>query len=279
MRELRFLSAREFKTHTIHFLASLPLLRDIVSFVNNYNNLMIIVPSHGIKDSLLQAGVHTHKVLVAPLFFDRKLVSFAPCKVKPIEHCKDTFVVTYFGSPLSVRGTDTLLKAFRDLINQRYDNLKLILLLRVESDTERKEACRLYKMAKRLGIERNVSFITHTLSREELDFYLKNSSIIALPFKIVQSEPPLTILESLAIGKPLITTTTCGLPSIVPSRCALFSRPAQHNSLAECIRLLTENWSLSRKLSKNAKTFISKLPEPTVFTLFIEDVLLRYTCE
>ncbi len=276
MHELRILTPCELKAHTIHLLLSLPLLRNLVAFVNNHSKVTIIVPSQGIKNSLMESGIHAYKILVAPLFFDRRLISplYSHGSKHNVLNCNGSLMLTYFGSPLSIRGTDTLLRAFKLLVDEYRDsNLRMLLLLRVESDAERKEAYKLRKLSKRLGVRDKVTFIMQTLNRERLLLHLRESDIIALPFKIVQSEPPLTILESMALGKPLVTTATCGLPSLIPATCAFFSQPGNHVSLAQCIKSLVENNSLLNAISKNASSFISRLPGPEVFVSFVEDIL------
>jgi len=236
-----------------------------------------MVPSQGIKNSLIGSGIYAYKILVTPLFFDRRLVSppHSYSSKRNALNCNGSLTLTYFGSPLSIRGTDTLLRAFKLLVDEYRDsNLRMLLLLRVESNVERKEAYKLHKLSKRIGVRDKVTFIMQTLNRERLLLYLRESDIIALPFKIVQSEPPLTILESMALEKPLITTATCGLPSLIPTTCALFSQPGNYVSLAQCIKSLVENNSLLSTISKNASSFISKLPGPEVFVSFVEDILL-----
>jgi len=61
----------------------------------------------------------------------------------------------------------------------------------------------------------NLTIIDKAMTSDSLLKTIKTSDIIVLPFKINAMEPPLTIIESMSMGKPVITTNVGGNKELI----------------------------------------------------------------
>ncbi len=81
-----------------------------------------------------------------------------------------------------------------------------------------------------------------------------------MPFKITLSEPPIAILEAMALGKPVVTTKTGCLPELVTSNRGILVEPADQQQLTHFIYVMSQNMGLAEKLGKNGKTYVEDMP-------------------
>lgn len=226
----------------------------------------ILVPSKHLKDSLVKIGVYRSKIKVIPSTIDEDY--FSKIKLnnlrKKLDFNPDNFIITYFGSPCTLRGTDTLIHSVPKVL-RRNDKINVLILSRRGSKenlmlTHSLEEVFLKKLAKRLGVARFVRIIPGILNRKELKEFLYVSDVIVLPFKLLFNEVPLSILEAMALGKVVITTDIGPLAEIVAKNRGLTVKPSDANALADAIMYLIDNREESVQLGINAKEFASNLP-------------------
>jgi glycosyltransferase involved in cell wall biosynthesis len=77
--------------------------------------------------------------------------------------------------------------------------------------------------------------------------------MIALPFRLLSSDVPLSVLEAMALGKPLVVTDIGCLPELVPCGTGLVVPPAAPKKLAEAILLLARGEGLRAHLGAAAR--------------------------
>lgn len=167
---------------------------------------------------------------------------------------KNDKIILYFG-PLSLfRGVDTLLMALREVV-KKIPSTKLLLLAR--EATDKKEAKKLEKLARRTE---GVLLIKGVLEEEMLIKFLSLVDVVVLPFRFwPQVECPLTILESMAMGKPIVTTNVGALPEIVTNReNGILVRPGDAKILAEATIELLMDKDLSCRIGKNARLYVQR---------------------
>ena len=68
---------------------------------------------------------------------------------------------------------------------------------------------------KKLNLENSVKIISGELTKSELSRFVEMSDVVALPFKVLQSETPLAVLEAMSRGKVVVTTRIRTLEDIV----------------------------------------------------------------
>ncbi|BAV33907.1 glycosyl transferase [Sulfuricaulis limicola] len=119
----------------------------------------------------------------------------------------------YAGSPKAIRGFDLLLDAFRRLGSR---DAELRILARGSTDAEVNAIRR--RIDSRLGELRDrVEIVGGWMERERYREELRAADVAVLPFVLVPSELPVSVLECIACGTPVIATDIDGLPEAVGS--------------------------------------------------------------
>jgi len=227
------------------------------------NVSVITVPNNALKERLIEYGIRAEKIQVIPVGFEGKMftssINFSIVR-KKLGLPAEAFIITYLGSPLTIRGTDTLIKAAK-ILKARLENFKIIILSRTDSFLEKKEEMFLLSLIKKFDLSNRICVISGVLNQKIVREYIWASDIIALPFKIVPSEPPLSLLESMACSKPVITTSTCGLAELITPDRGLLVKPGDPEDLALAIYEVAQDPNSRNELGRKAKEFISKLPD------------------
>jgi glycosyltransferase involved in cell wall biosynthesis len=159
------------------------------------------------------------------------------------------FTFLYLGYLASARGVDDLIKAF-ELTNREWSSTRLIIshtgLHPSEQNLVLSKICKLRPRSIEIsGFSKNLSEI------------LNRSNAVVLPFRttVGYTQPPLTVLEALAHGRPVITTNVGCLPEIIKDGINGFCVPPNNP------RLLAESMLEMRQadldcLSKEANDYI-----------------------
>jgi len=217
----------------------------------------IIVLSVSNKKRLTNCGVNPERiVVVSPGVHDDDLEL---CDARDLEILKEKIapeglpIVLYFGSPLSLRGTDDLVRAFACV--HRIVPAKLVILLRMDDRACLRELEVLLRIAEAHHILNQVIVESTFLSRHVLRQYIQAADIVCLPFKLVISDVPIAILEAMALGKPIISTCLDGIPELLAGRGAIVL-PGQPAQLASIMNKLIADNDLSEKLGKRARNYM-----------------------
>jgi glycosyltransferase involved in cell wall biosynthesis len=281
--DLRKLSREEIWSHRLHLAVSLLPGQLLVRKLNNKMISKITVPSNAVKSSLCKFGVRPQKIHVAPLAFqssskilDRSSNTFEARRSLNLP--KEDFIITYLGSPNTIRGTDTLLQSARYL---KKDNVHFCMLILSRHDFEEDDSFESYlqKLIRAYELGHFVKIVSGTLSKRVVDDYIEASNLLVFPFKIVQSEPPLSVLEALGLGKPVIVTNKCGLPELVTPDTGFLVKPNDPHGLANTIYLCTQNPDMLAKMGERAKICTSVLPSYEVLGRWTQDLLSQTTSQ
>jgi len=136
---------------------------------------------------------------------------------------EEDWVVVFFGSPAPLRGLPDLVKAVK-IARGQIRNLKLLILSRPSNNSNP------HKRFVRLAD--HITLVDDQLSPPSLSRYINASDIVALPFQMIPSDVPLSVLESRALGKPVITTRTACLPELVECGDHYLAHPADPRNLS-----------------------------------------------
>jgi len=164
--------------------------------------------------------------------------------------------ILYFTSPMTLRGSDVLIKAFKK-VSSRIP-CKLTFLSRFDSPDLASDEKRLKLLLDKVP-EQDVLFFSGILSQEGLIDYLTQATIVCLPFKIVISDYPVSIVEAMAQGVPVITTSLSSLPEIIGDRGVLV-KPNDVKDLANKILETLNNKELRKKFIENSLSYINNYP-------------------
>jgi phosphatidyl-myo-inositol dimannoside synthase len=249
--EIKNLSIKEIlQTNLLSFFMSFPLLRNTVKNLNHQNIAGIIVPNNSVNNRLVQLGVVNEKIRIAPLCFESDLPY--------IEHQKTNskhFTICYLGPSPSVRGTDIILDVI-EMFSKNGIPIHLKFLLRTPNPEKEKNF--FVKKCLKKQISNYVSINAGLLDRTQLSEELYDSNVIVIPTKFVWNEPPLAILEAMALGKPVIASNVCGLPELIGDNG--FTVNPTSDAFYKCIKTIYTNHDLEIEIGNKAKNFILSLP-------------------
>jgi len=247
----------------------------------------IIAPSPSIGKWLANIGVQGGKVVVVPSTLDLDLLHRAKEELEFDESSRDmknelglsadSFLITYFGSPCTLRGTDTLVQSIPRIL-KIHDAVRLLILSRgaVDEDyflSHAPEEDYLRRLAAKLKVTDQVRIVGGTLSRQRLLQFISASDVIALPFKMVFSQPPISILEAMSLGKVVIATNANGLSDIVTKDRGILVNPGDANAVAKAVCDLIEDPKWRVLLQSSARSFVSNLPSWDHITRYMIDLL------
>ena len=224
-----------------------------------------IVLSDATRSGLLKMGVPSEKVILIPPGIDKswlKVVSDNEVKIRTrrqISFTPEDFIVAYFGPPRSIRGIDILIQA-TSIACRTVPGIKLLVLSRRERDQLCREEQRLRKLAERLGVGRRMRIISGFLSQEEIAKLVVSTDVVALPFKLVPSDAPLSILEAMAMGKPVVSTLVNGIPELLADGRGLLVRPNDPPSLAQTLIYLGLHPDTVANIGVKARGYASERP-------------------
>lgn len=233
----------------------------------------IIVPSNHHKTSLAKIGVNPQKVVIIPSTIDTNTARNPGSSHETTRFREEAglraedFIMTYFGSPSTLRGIDTAVRSVPKIL-PKVRNTKLLILSRrnlAKSDTEHQyfdeEEKRLKQLIRTLGVEDNVEIVPGLQSKSRLRQYIRASDVIALPFKIIFSDPPLSVLEAMSLGKVVVTTNMGSLREIVHGNRGILIEPNNSDALAHAVIFLAEHPDQKTQLEHNAQQFAANLPD------------------
>lgn len=252
-KELKNLTLREiFQSNLLNFFTAFFPLKYLVKNLNHKNISFIIVPNNTIRERLMQLGVSKHKIVKISLCFESDIKLD---KLKKIKDKKKPFTICYLGPSFSIRGTGILLEVIK-LLKKDGHNILLNFLLR--SPNPDIEKAYFKKICEKKGISENVEIKAGFLTEQVLFQEITNSDIVVIPTKYVGNEPPLAILESMMLGKPVVTSNVCGLPELVSN--LGFCIDPNERSFFNCIKSLIDNPQLLEEAGKKGKLFVNSLP-------------------
>ena len=155
---------------------------------------------------------------------------------------KEEKIIIFVGTLKKVKGIKYLIEAM-NIVVENNPEAKLILI----GDGEEKEE--LKKIVQELNLGEKVTFLGRKFN-EEIPGYMVASDVFVLPS--LSEGFPVTILEAMAAGLPIIATKVGGVPEIIKENDNGFLVEPQNSlQIAEKILLLFQNENLRQKISQN----------------------------
>ena len=168
-------------------------------------------------------------------------------KNKPIDNI-NPIIILFAGWVEKEKGIFDLISAFSE-VQKTFINCRLIIAGKGRIDDGK-------KLAKKLHSTDKIIF-TGWLQKNDMHKMLYSADIFCLPSYC--EGVPMSILEAMALGLPVITTPVGGIPDIVENgKTGLFFQPGNIKQLEEKLLMLLKNPSVSQKVGLNAKLFVEK---------------------
>ena len=156
---------------------------------------------------------------------------------------RDKKILLFFGYLAPYKGPDVLVNAMSKIIKHVPDTELVFAGKGVMRDE-------LEMLSKNLGIEKNVRFAGF-VDDDLKGLYYKAADIFCLPSMMSTECYPLTILEAMACGVPIVASKIGGIPDAVRGGVnGLLVQPRDCNALANAIIYLLENDDVREKMGK-----------------------------
>ena len=117
----------------------------------------------------------------------------------------------FMGPPGKIRGVYELLRAFEKTADKLRD-ICLVCLFRADGQLD---AEKIRDILSKMKNRNRIYTVWESLDKRVLDSFLKACHAHILPFVLIPSEIPLSIIETMAWGKPVITTKSGGTGEFV----------------------------------------------------------------
>ena len=234
----------------IPIMTSIPFINEsIEGGIKNIASKLrgIIVQSKRTKEQLVEIGVEQDKIMMIYPLID--LSKFKYSEPPPL----DEFKILFASAPnLEVPGEDNfrdkgvplLLEAFKEFIKE--EDAILYILWRGKYNKE------LYQMINRLDLEGHVKVINGVVNMPEM--YAK-IHVTVIPFINLWRSPeiPLSAVESLACGRPVVTTDVGEIAEIVKERgCGCVAKPKKSDFLLVLKNCKENYWAHQKNCKKKS---------------------------
>jgi glycosyltransferase involved in cell wall biosynthesis len=220
--------------------ATIPQVKHVIALSLRLKERLQKIGFDGNMIEVIRSGVDTSKFSPIPM-------PSTDAYRAELGFTKGDKIVTYFGPASSFRGVDTAIQAMH-ILSGEVPSVKLLLLARSPSVDDRSD--KLWKVKS----SANLVWIHGVLPEETLVRYLSISDAVVLPFKFwPQVECPLTLLEAMAMEKPIITTSVGAIPEIISNEKNGIIIPSNEPKLlASSIRRLLMDRDLAVEIGRNA---------------------------
>jgi glycosyltransferase involved in cell wall biosynthesis len=221
----------------------------------------VFTQSQANADVLVDAGVPPENISVLPVgidALDRQLIDprLAQAEKERRGFGEGAVTLLYFGAARKVRGFHALIRAF-ERVCAEVDHVRLVMLARGATP---EQVAQITDYLRHLDLSDKIEVIGGWLSRQQVWTHIEASDVVALPFIIVPSDVPIAILEAMARGRPVIGSSTDGIPELISGR-GLIANPLKIDDLAGAILLLAKDHHLRAHLGARAREFMHSYPE------------------
>lgn len=197
-----------------------------------------IVMNNTTASRLERLGVRPERIQVVPAGVDSVFLEDSGQETGMVRStlgvADGEYLILYFGSAEPYRGLPDLMRALA-LALHKEPRLRLLVLSRRRQDEFNREEANIQRLGATAGVAHAVLFKSGFLTVDEIAMYVRAADIVALPFRAVPSGTPLSVLEALAAGKPVITTAVDCLPEVVPTRSGYCVAPRDPSALAKAL--------------------------------------------
>ncbi len=249
------------KQHISHWLVKNKMGTYFSSFKCRY----YIVSTHFQKRELLSLDIPEEKVVVIPFGISPKY--FEPHNKKKARRefgLKGDKIISYLGHFSPVKGVPDLIMSFKNIVKKN-DNV-LLLIARSGKGSETKKV---FKLIREHDLNKKVII----LGKVDVRKFISASDVMVLPYTH-SSIPhfPLVMMESFAVGTPVISTNVGGLSEmIVNNKTGMLVSPNRVDQLTGAIQKLLDDGNLYQTISENSRNeFLEKYNSDVVVRQYLK---------
>jgi len=206
-------------------------------YIANYQEVLnalplILVTSNWVKEMYVRDGINGDKIVVLPVGCDTD--AFVPFrkddpKILAVRESlgvsPDQLMILTVGGDAASKGAQEVMQALSIIDNEAPD-WKYVCKVWPQPRTKLQNLADL-ELATKLGIEKNVTYATNTISRAFMPYLIGACDIYAAPSRLEGFGMPQ--VEAGACGKPVISVRAMGmLDTLIHGKTALLAEVAQH---------------------------------------------------
>jgi glycosyltransferase involved in cell wall biosynthesis len=217
----------------VHLAGSLISRRFIRARLEQSRLAKCVVQTQTTRTALLQQQLLPGQIEVIPPGVDDVWTSGGPFDADKARHtlgyAADDWVVLYMGAPAELRGLPDLIRAV-SIARRERPLLKLLILSRNSTDEPE-----LHNLLQQAALQEHAQVISGYLEPYRVANLVRACDAVVLPFELVPSDAPLSVLEVKALGKTLITTSVACLPELATGGDHLLTEPNDPAALAKAL--------------------------------------------
>ena len=212
---------------------------------------LIIALSDNVRKSLKNI-VPDHKIKTTPPLIDLSRFNYT------LKEKSDSQNLLYIGNLSKTKGLYILLEALT-MVKNDFPRVKLLVGLDMPLDEYRSRDLEIKKRIEALDLTDNIIPLGIIKNLPEV---MARSDVFVAPFISTYgpADYPLSILEAMASGLPVVTTNVGGIPEIVrEGENGLLIEPNDPSELATAITYLLENVDERRRMGNNGASFVREM--------------------
>jgi glycosyltransferase involved in cell wall biosynthesis len=210
-------------------------------------NTYFTAPSQFLRNKMINRGIPEEKITVVKNSFNTSFLSAE--KQKEFRY-GDTLKLINVGRLESVKGQKYLIEAFSKL-KGIYPNIHLTIIGKGKLESELK------KVAKKYAVENEIDFLGNVSHQNipnllvQHDIYIQPSIITN---KNVEENSPISVLEALAVGMPVIASDIGGLKEIIKiEKNGFLVSPKSVDDIVYRLKIFIENPKLIKEMGSYAR--------------------------
>ena len=211
-------------------------------------------------NSLVQLGFSEEEIFYLPSAVD--ITKFNPsipggAIKRELRISKEVPTILYLGNWAVWKGIDTLIESMSRL-SQQFPNVKLITAwgMPYQRYAQRREKIR--SMIESLGLRGNIVEVYEVRNVAEL---IAACDVVTAPSLNTDgvADYPLSILDAMACGKPVVATAVGGIPEVIHSgQNGLLVEPGDSSQLAKALSHLLTNKEVARRMGEEAAKYVAE---------------------
>ena len=221
------------------------------SVTNNMNGIFTV--SDNSKKLLVGIGGNPKNIHV--VYNGTDFYKFQPSTKQVRKHNKKMWRILTVCRLVERKGVDILIKAFRIVLK------KISAELYIVGDGPMKPE--LIDIVNKLGIENNVYFMGK-VSKEQLIEQYNLCDVFVLVSRVIDEANEIegfgiSIVEAMAFGKPVIGSTTGGIPSAIKGEWGYLVDPLDYNELANKLIFLRNHPEIAEEMGKKGRIAVERI--------------------
>lgn len=220
----------------------------------------ITVVSENIKKSLMSIGLEDAEIPFTPPVIDTGFFNPQLPKQQKREDfgvSMDAPLVLYCGNWAVWKGVDILIDAMPELIKE-YPDIKLVTAWGEAYDWYDERKLMISKKIKDLHLEKNTIELGIV---KDIQLLMAACDVFVAPFRNIDgvADQPVSILEAMACGKPVIATNVGGVPEVIKHKInGLIVKPGDVHELKDALLHIIENKNEARMMGENAAKHVAE---------------------